>query len=183
MSMDTGVPLGEARSLRSWLLGSLVLHYGRPHVQHFDCRLQGGFASPRGSTVGHLSRPYALMAARGVPVRRHVSTTVVSAALAGEAGPDGLTLRPYGGESRSAPTRFPSLRAWLRRRSTGSVTSAVCRSRCAVNGSGRSRMRLQMRLSGLRAKDLADCLAPVQSASDRGWISSETSRAIVEDEG
>ena len=90
-----------------------------------DFRLQGGFASPRGSTVGHLSRPYALMAARGVPVRRHVSTTVVSAALAGEAGPDGLTLRPYGGESRSAPTRFPSLRIRVRRRSPVSVTWAI----------------------------------------------------------
>ena len=60
------------------------------------CRLQGGFAGPRGSTTGHLSGPYALLAARGVHGRRHVSATVVSTALAA-----GLSIRQSTSRSRS----------------------------------------------------------------------------------
>jgi hypothetical protein len=74
------------------------------------CRLQGGFASPRGSATGHLSGPYAFLAARGVHVHRHVSAAVVSTALA--AGPltDVPDLPLLGRESPSSPPHFPSLR-------------------------------------------------------------------------
>ena len=50
------------------------------------------------STAGHLSRRYDLLAARSVHARRHVSTTVVSTPLAGEAGGGHLTFRFWGGE-------------------------------------------------------------------------------------
>jgi hypothetical protein len=39
-------------------------------------RLQGGFASPRGSIAGYLSGTYALLGARNVRARRHASTPV-----------------------------------------------------------------------------------------------------------
>jgi hypothetical protein len=45
-------------------------------------RFSGGFAGPRESMTGRLSGLYAALAACGVQVHRHVSTAVVSAALA-----------------------------------------------------------------------------------------------------
>jgi hypothetical protein len=51
-------------------------------VRQLGVRFSGGWASPRGSTTGHLSGPYALLAAHDVHVHRHVSVPVVSAALA-----------------------------------------------------------------------------------------------------
>jgi len=77
------------------------------------CRLQGGFASPRRSTTGHLSRSYALLAAPGVHACHHVSTTVVSAALAVETGPDCLTFRSAGGKSKPTRSFSMAVHAWV----------------------------------------------------------------------
>jgi hypothetical protein len=58
------------------------------HITGTGCRvglpLSGGLAGPRRSTSAHLNGPYALLVARGIHARCHVSTTVVSTALAGE---------------------------------------------------------------------------------------------------
>ena len=53
---------------------------------------------------GRLNRRNVLLVARGVHVRRHVSTAVVSTAIAREACPSGLTFRFCGGESVSRHT-------------------------------------------------------------------------------
>jgi len=45
-------------------------------------RFSGGFAGRRESVTGHLSGPYAALAARSVQIHRRVSVAVVSAALA-----------------------------------------------------------------------------------------------------
>lgn len=51
-------------------------------VRADDLPLSGGFAGPREAMTGRLSRLYAALTAGGVQVHRHVSTVVVSGALA-----------------------------------------------------------------------------------------------------
>jgi hypothetical protein len=66
----------------------LVAQYGRwvYRLLYFAAvptfRFSGGLASPRESTKGRLSRPFEVLAALGVLNRPHVSTVVVSTALA-----------------------------------------------------------------------------------------------------
>src|SRR5215471_19168009 len=48
-------------------------------------RFSGGLASPDESTTGRVTRPYNALAALGVHDQPHVSTVVVSTALAGSA--------------------------------------------------------------------------------------------------
>ena len=117
------------------------------------CRLQGGFASPRGSTTGHLNRPDDLRGHLGVQDRLHAYTTVVSAALA--AGPSirRWTFRSRSGESPTSPTHFPSLWGRVRRGTTASVTSLASFVWCATPGAsgawqGRSYPSRQPNLNG-----------------------------------
>ena len=117
------------------------------------CRLQGGFAGPRGSTTGHLNRPDDLRGHLSVQDRLHAYTTVVSAALA--AGPSirRWTFRSRSGESPTSPTRFPSLWVRVRRDITASVTSMASFVWCAAPGAsgareGRSYPSRQPNLNG-----------------------------------
>ena len=54
----------------------------------------GGFVSPRGSATGRLIRSRADMAVGGVHVQRHISTALVSAALARSSVSHGTCLAP-----------------------------------------------------------------------------------------
>jgi hypothetical protein len=73
-------------------------------------RFSGGLASPAESTTGRLSRPYDVRAVLGVQNQRHVSTAVVSTALASSAA---VGTGAGGRQQISAPTngsRFTVLR-------------------------------------------------------------------------
>jgi hypothetical protein len=66
-------------------------------------RFSGGCAGPRESATGRLCRPCDVLAALGVQVHRHVSTAVVSTALAGSTISYGGWLAPVVEASFACP--------------------------------------------------------------------------------
>ena len=72
-------------------------------------RFSGECPGPRGSTRVRLIRPDDLFGHLGVQDRPHVSTTVVSTALAAGSLSGDPIFRSRGGESRSLPTGSPTM--------------------------------------------------------------------------
>jgi hypothetical protein len=89
------VPVADRSYLSFPPVLARVLHARRPACVRSPFRFSGGFAGPRESATGRVSRLYAVLATGGVHVYRRVSTAVVSVALARSTG-------SYGG--RFAPT-------------------------------------------------------------------------------